>query len=266
MENVDLNAPAFGPNAQKIDSAKSVEVPEATVEETAVESTAVQQEVQPTSESAEEPERVKYSRFKKVYDRAIEAEREAAEWRARAESVASRAEPEREAVSDTPSWWRELYGDSEASNKAWRIQEQAQQQLIEEARQQALEAVQSERQQESVRIRENENTIDESLDALSAYIGRDLSEREQSAVLDIVDEYTPKDDDGNYLGATIPFEKAWDIYELKTQASKAPRQEARDRVAALTGSRTQGEPSVDAEKDKNWNPLDWNAWKKRLQQ
>lgn len=261
---IDLTKPAFGPGSQKIaeDQGETL-APQAEETREVVEPVA-------SAESVEEAEeqKVPYSRFKKFHDRALEAEREAAEWRARAESQSERTyEPHRESEpSEVPSWWRELYGETDASQKAWKIQERANQQLIEEARQQALEAVQSERQQESTRIRQNEETIDEGLDALSDLVGHPLTEREQSAILDIVDEYTPKDDDGNYLGATIPFEKAWEIYELKNQISKAPRQEARNKVASLTGTPTQGEPSADkAEQDKNFNPLDWNAWKKRLQ-
>lgn len=261
-DKIDLNAPAFGVNAQKV---SSLEEPVAPVEEVATEPTEVQKEETPAVESAEEPERVKYSRFKKVYDRAIEAEREAEEWRAKAQSYNTQEPARRESESgDTPSWWNELYGESDAATKAWKIQESANQRLIDEARSQAIEAVQGERQQETARVRENEAVIDKNLDALQDYAGHQLSEREQSAVLDIVDEYTPKDDDGNYLGATIPFEKAWDIYELKQAASKAPRVQSRDRVAALSGSQSQGEPSADAVKNENWNPLDWSAYKKRL--
>lgn len=255
---IDLSKPAWGPNAQKPEDL--VEKPtDSQPEENKVEAAPVE-----PVESVEETEeqKVPYSRFKKFHDRALQAEAEAAEWRSKAQRS---LEPERESESEVPGYWKELYGDSDASLRAWKINERAQQELIEKAEARALEAVQSERQQETERVRSNEELIDQNLEALQDYAGHQLSEREQSAILDIVDEYTPKDDDGNYLGATIPFEKAWDIYELKQQVSKAPRNQSRDRVAALNSSQSQGEPNSDQqEKNTSWNPLDWSAYKKRL--
>lgn len=263
---VDLSKPAWGPGSQKI---SDITAPaEVNTVASQAEEVKVATAVPDTETSVEAPEteeqRVPYSRFKKFRDMALEAQQEVAEWRQKAESLNAR-QPERVSeTGDTPSWWSELYGESDAATKAWKIQESANQRLIDEARSQAIEAVHGERQQETARVRENEEVIDKNLDALQDYAGHQLSEREQSAILDIVDEYTPKDDDGNYLGATIPFEKAWDIYELQQAASKAPRVQSRDRVAALSGSQTQGEPSADAQKNENWNPLDWSAYKKRL--
>jgi hypothetical protein len=45
-------------------------------------------------------------------------------------------------------------------------------------------------------------------------LGRELTENEQIAILDIVDEYTPKDKDGNYLCHLLPFDYAWKVYKL----------------------------------------------------
>lgn len=257
---IDLSKPAWGPGSQKVEDLKdSTEAPVASP----AEDVKVEEPVKPAEsvEEAEAEQRVPYSRFRKFHDRALEAEREAAELRERLASV----KPEPQEQGEVPSYWTELYGESDAAKRAWRINERAQNELIEKARQEALEAVQSERQQEVERISQNEETIDENLENLSALVGRDLTEREQSAVLDIVDEYTPKGNDGNYLGPTIPFEKAWEIYELKSQSQKAPRAEARDKVAALSGTPSRGEPtSEEQERNKSWNPLDWGAYKKRL--
>lgn len=259
---VDLTKPAFGPGSQKINEEPAKETPvlESLPKEEKVEEPVA--EPVKSDDETEEEQKVPYSRFKKFHDRALEAEREAQEWRAKAESITSRPEA-KEAQGDIPSYWVELYGDSEQSKRAWGIQQEANNRLIQEAQQKAVEAVKSERFQEEERVSKNEEAIDAEIDALATYAGRPLTQHEQSQILDIVDEFTPKDDKGNYLGATIPFEKAWDIYELKSQASKAPKAEARNKVAALTGSPTSGEPSSD-EKDKNFNPLDWSAYKKRI--
>jgi hypothetical protein len=57
--------------------------------------------------------------------------------------------------------------------------------------------------------------IDEHLRYLAMDVGRDLTEEEQMAILDIVDEYTPKAKDGNYLCPLLPFDYAWKIYRIK---------------------------------------------------
>lgn len=252
---IDLNAPAFGPNAQKVEDLNK---PEQTAEPAVAEPAKVEEVETPVEET-----KVPYSRFKKFHDRALEAEEEAARWRAEAERYAQTTKVE-QPESDMPSYWRELYGDSDASKKAWSIQKQAYAELREETRKEALEAVRNERLAEVERTEQNIEVLDENFEDLQALVGRELTDKEQAAILDIVDDYTPKDREGNYAGALMPFDKAWEIYELKNQASKIARTTQRDNVAGLTGTRRQGEPDVKAEQDKNWNPLDWNAWKKKL--
>jgi predicted RNA-binding protein len=68
---------------------------------------------------------------------------------------------------------------------------------------------------EDQRIEGNIGIIDEQFLELQEMIGRELTEDEQSEVLDIVDEYTPKDKDGNYLCSLLPFDYAWEIYEVQ---------------------------------------------------
>lgn len=247
-----MNAPAFGPQSEIAASETSVEQP-------------VEQSIE-SEESSVEENRVPYSRFKNIHSRALEAERMAAQYEAELQALRTQQvyrEPVREEAS-LPSYWVEMYGDSAASKRAWEIQQEQNNLIRQQAREEALSAVREEREMESTRISENLETIDERLDALSAFVGRDLSDREQSAILDIVDEYTPQDEDGNYLGEVIPFEKAWEIYELKNQVSASPRKQARNSIAGISGSQTQGETSIGGDKSNNFNPLDWDAWRKRV--
>ena len=65
---------------------------------------------------------------------------------------------------------------------------------------------------EYLELEENVAEIDENMENLVAYIGRDLTEYEECRILEIVDEYTPKDKDGNYSEDLFSFEKAWRIY------------------------------------------------------
>lgn len=262
---IDLNAPAFGEGAQKIE-----EVADETEVKPAIEAKETKEEEKELE--ASEESKVPYSRFKKFHDRALEAERDAAEWRAKAESANEvRREtntPEIDLQDEAYKLWLENFGDNDASRKAWqnnlKINASLEQRAIERAKDEAIKAVQNERENEARQTEDNVKLLDESFEDLSALVGRDLTEKEQNDVLDIVDDYTPKDDDGNYLGELLPFNKAWEIYELKTAAQKVKKAASRNAVAGISANQTQGEAQVDAEKDKTFNPLDWGAWRKRL--
>lgn len=244
---IDLNAPAFGEGAQKI---------EETTEETVVEP--VVEAKEEVLEPSEEESKVPYSRFKKFHDRAIEAERERDEWRTRAE-----IKPTIEAQTELPDFWVKNYGSDENSQEAWKNQLRLNEQIKEEAKQEALEAVRNERYQEDQRTEENIETLDNHLELVAGAAGRDLNEKEESAILDIIDDYTPKDDNGNYMGAILSADKAWEIYELKQQATKGARTKTRDSIASLSGTQTRGEPTI-TDKDASFNPLDWNSYQRRL--
>jgi hypothetical protein len=258
---IDLNKPAFGAGSQTLAELQANLTPDTSVEETVE----IKSE-EDTSEPSVEETKVPYSRFKNIHTRALEAEAEAEKWRLRAEEIENQrtSRAYEEPSSDMPSEWKELYGDSEASEKAWKLQqkrEQAIEQRAYEAGQRGameLESLQRER------IDTNINVIDENFESLSAYVGRDLSEKEQSAILDIVDNYTPKDAHGNYQGAIMDFDKAWEIYELKQNSGKSQTRQSRDNVASLSGTNTQGDTSINTERDKSFNPLDWNAYKNRI--
>ena len=250
-EDINLQAPAFGPGSQKI------EPKEAPVE--ASEEAKPKEEVQ--AESSVEEGKVPYSRFKKFHDEALEARKEAEYWRERAEY---REPAEQKTELDVPDYWQKLYGDSPEAQQAWKIQSEQNEALIGKARQEAIEAVKNERYQEVERIESNVEILDNNFETLSEYVGRDLTEKEQSAILDIVDEFTPKDRDGNYAGDIIPFDKAWEIYELKQERDNSPKKASKNNVASLSGSSSQGNPDQKAEQDKTWNPLDWGAYRRRL--
>jgi hypothetical protein len=251
-EKIDLNAPAFGEGSQPADFLEAVAPIESSVEEPVVEK---------EPEPSQEENKVPYSRFKKFHERAIEAEREAREWQAKYEAN-QRVEPAK-VETDMPDWWEEMYGDSEASMKAYQIHQRQEEATIQRAEERAIAALQERVERESRQTQENIEQIDEQFEDLSSFVGRDLTEKEQSAILDIIDDYTPKGDDGKYLGATLPIDKAWEIYELKNEASKAPQRQSRNNVAALSNSNSQGDPDAE-EKNKNFNPMNWSGWKSRL--
>lgn len=265
MSKVDLNKPAFGPNSQKLNQLEEVKAAPETSEEVKEEK---EPEVEPKESVVEEEEKdeskVPYSRFKKFHERALEAETKAREYESRLNELEARYKEKKESPTfskEMPDYWKEMYGDSEASSKAWSIEQRRQEEILEMAEQRAEErairAMREERGSEERRLNENVQTIDSELERVSDKVGRDLTEKEQSALLDIVDDFTPKDEDGNYVGQTLPMEKAWEIYELKTQGAKIAKQNSRNAAAAPSSSGSEGGTNA-GDKDKNWNPS-WSA-------
>ena len=121
----DLNAPAFGTGAEKVEvaSGETVVEPEKPKEE----------ELAPVEE-----QQVPYSRFKKFHDAAKEAEEEAAYWKAKATAIENEPVQYNE---DLPSQWVKLYGDSDQSKEAWKVQQDLNRQIREDAMKEAREAV-----------------------------------------------------------------------------------------------------------------------------
>ncbi len=68
---------------------------------------------------------------------------------------------------------------------------------------------------EDLRVENNIAVIDQRFSDLAVIIERELTEEEESIILDIVDEFTPKKKDGNYLCSLLPFDYAWEIYQAR---------------------------------------------------
>ncbi len=250
---IDLNKPAFGPSAEP---SESLEEPNAFSDGEGVE--------QNQSGSAEpEENKVPYTRFKKFHDKALAAEKEAMEWKARYEAI-NKPEPASEPNNDD-DWddWVEAYGDSDASRRMYDREMKRRQQMFQSIEERAISALENKRKAEAEAMAKNLEVVDDGLDDLSSYLGRDLTDSEQSELLDIVDEYTPKDDDGNYLGGLMPFDKAWEIYEMKKEYSTSGRRNSRNRIAGISGAQSQGQPSQ-KDVDANYNPQNWGNWRNRF--
>ena len=248
----------------KIDFSKTYAELEPPEGEQKVEQQATVEKAEEVPVISEEETKVPYSRFKKFHDAAKEAEEEALKWKQRAEELEQQKFERREIVveGEVPSWWKELYGDTEVSQKAYKIQSQHEADIASQAEDRAFRRLQETQQAEANRYQENLSSIDEHLELVSAVAGRDLTEDEQSKLLDIVDEFTPKDDDGNYAGSLISPDKAWEIYEMKNQSAHAQRKASRNEVASIISSQSSGEPNADqTEKNKSWNPLSWPDWR-----
>lgn len=261
MKKVDLNAPAFGENAQKLADVQEGAPAEPLVEEPVEKIEKVEEPLENLDEPIEN--KVRYTRFQNVRNRALEAEKEAAFWRAKAEERNDASRNANVPLSEemTPEW-KALYGDSQESKYAYQLELKRQEAIYARAEERAIEAVQRERVESQQHFEQNLTAIDESLEDLEEYVGRPLTQTEQEAVIDIVDEWSPKGEDGKYV-ALIPYEKAWDYYELSHKDSVTATRTSRNAVAARSGASTHGEPSSKAEDDKNFNPS-WGGFRNPL--
>lgn len=267
-DKIDFDAPAFVKTAEAETGSEKT-----TTEVSQTESGENKEQGTSGPEPVVEEQKVPYSRMKTVLDRARDAEREAEEAneryqellqkRERSSSTTDHYEPEK-FTGNLPSYWVKLFGDSESSREAYGLEQDRIAKIEERAEQRALEAIDKRYENENRAIAQNERVLDNRLEDFSMALGRDLTETEQSALLDIVDEYTPTGEDGKYLGELIPFEKAWEVYQLRQGTQQNSARERRGTATSLTSSRSEGEPTSQEKRNETFNPLDWNSYRRRI--
>ena len=79
------------------------------------------------------------------------------------------------------------------------------------------DVIETEADKEAMKVAEDE--IDQHLDRLQEYIGRELVEIERRAVFDIVEENSTKDEEG-YIVLFFSFIQAWKIYKQQVMQLK----------------------------------------------
>lgn len=230
-----------------------VEQEEETQEEEAAPSEAENTEV------AEAP-RVPYSRFEKVNQRAIEAEKELEILKRQlAENpTRSTSEPHQ---GDLPDYWVELYGDSELSRKAWAAEQKRITAIEERAAESAVKNLQKVQQQEAARVEETVEEMENAFQDYGAKLKREFSDAEQSSILDIMDELTPKGEDGNYLVSPLTYlEKSVQFYDLQNQSVLSKKRAAKQKAAALTGGGSEGAPA-ESNPSSHFVGGNWDSWR-----
>ena len=209
-----------------------------------------------TSDESADESKVPYSRFKKFHDLAKEAQEQAAYWREQAEQRTQRQESSRyeapapsniEPQFQGTDWerFKTLYGgaDENAVKEAYRLEMQRISAVEERATQRAIEAMEQRAGAEQKAYQQNLSVLDENLEAAADIMGRALKPDEELAILEIQDDYSPKDRNGR-IEALLPIEKAVEIYEMQSARSQAPRRQARNAIAGLSGSSSGGDTSV----------------------
>lgn len=204
-----------------------------------------------------DPPRVPYSRFETVNERAIRAEeqlrimREEREQERLAQAAAT-------TDAGLPSYWVELYGDSDTSKKAYQLRQQE----LKEEREQLRTALREDMQREQAEAEQRtEDTVEDwstKIDEFATTHKRKFTEAQTDALLDVMDELTPKDEDGNYIVEPIQYlPQAVELYDLRMERATAKQKESRKNTAKLTSAKSEGVPVA--------KPGEWDGnWEKKL--
>lgn len=224
--------------------------PEPVVEET-VDSTPTEI----TEEVEVEEAKVPKSRFLTMHQRAVEAEKRLREYEAERSQQPEIAVQETE-TTELPNYWIEMFGDSDASVQAFQAEQKRLATIEERAAERAYQRLEGREKEEEARTKEIVDGFDQAFEELSIVADKDFTDDEQVAILDIVEEYSPKDKDGKMLrDYLLPLDKAYEIYSIRNEAKTSAKREARTQVASLTGARSEGSPSGPAVSD--WKPGQW---------
>lgn len=214
-------------------------------------------EIVPEAASTEEVEEAKVpkSRFLTMHSRAIEAEKLLAQ--ERAERAQQTAEPAHAAVpTELPNYWIEMFGDSEASVQAFEAEQARLAAIEEKAADRAFERLTSREKEEEARTQEIVQSFDKAFEELGIGQDHEFTDEEQVAILDVVEELSPKDKDGKLLREfLLPLDKAYEIYSVRNEAKSSGKRAARDSVAGLTGARSEGSASTPSAAP--WQPGQW---------
>lgn len=223
-------------------------------------------EAEPEAEAEEEdkgaaveqdPPRVPYSRFESVNEARIEAEAklrlfEEAQERERLEKAAVKS-PE-----GLPAYWVKLYGDSDASQEAYALRQQE----LTDIRQSLQSSIREDMVKEQAESEQRTETlVDEwsnQIDDFAAKNKRKFTDGDTDAILDVMDELTPKDTDGSYIVEPIQFlARAVELHDLRTEKATAAKKASKQATAQLTAAKGEGALVTPT---KEWD----GDWRKKL--
>lgn len=137
-----------------------------------------------------------------------------------------------EATPQMPKWFELAFGNNPELYKEY-LADQAQNRAA--IKEEALREYRESAAAEKAEVEKWSKEIDKRLSDLSDTKGIEMTKSLRNEILAVVSEYSPKDANGNFLGDFIPFEKAYEIIELRRKATPAPVDaNARKQVAANT--------------------------------
>lgn len=237
-------------------------VPEAATEpEPKEEPTPAEEQAQENPEPEEE--KVPKSRFRTVHQRAVEAEKRLRQLEAELEE---REEPEEPIADDETirKHYVDIFGENELTDKLYKAELSRLRSLEERAAERAFERLSQREEQEQQVIEQRVESFDQAFEELSALEGKDFTDDEQVGILDIVDEFSPKDERGRiYADYLMPLDKAYEIYQMRTAPKAQAKKQERNAVAALTNARSEGTPTGSSDAD--WQPNQDRRWWNKVQ-
>ena len=185
------------------------------------------------SENTPEVERVPYSRFKKVKDDAdaLKSQVEALEqFKTQFEQNAQTS-----ASVTLPPEFQAIYGNDDAAVAEYHRQ----QRVLEERDSLLLQKFEQKRADDVKKQKDLEDSMVEDINSRLAGLREKGLKFKKNELLEVVNEYTPKDKNGNFLGEFIDFEKAHEILELrKSSVTPSKKSIARKDVAAAASTGT----------------------------
>ncbi len=227
-------------------------VPETVTEPVSPENT------EPTVVEPVEEEKVPKSRFLTMHQRAVEAEKALRAFEAekanRSEPVQSLGEDE-----DLKKFYTDTFGEGELTEKLYKNELARLASIEEKAAERAFERFNRMGQEQEEVINQRVESFDRAFEELGIVEGKDFSDEEQVALLEIVEEYSPKDKDGKLIGDfLLPLDRALEIYKLKAEPIVQAKKQERNAVASLSGARSEGGTIMS--NDADWQPGQDRRW------
>lgn len=210
-------------------------------------------------DAAADKARIPYSRFETVNEEKIRAQERV---KYLEEQLASKTPEAQTEELDLPSEWVELYGNSDEAKRAYGLQMSLNERMQEQAAQKAVEMIEGRKTDQEKIVQENLQVIEQELTSFSDTLGRKLTEGEENAILNIQDEFTPKDEDGRYLSKLLSPDKAFEIHTLRQAQTVAKTKQSKNRVLAVTGANSEADSSNASGKD--YNSQAWGSWRDKL--
>lgn len=234
------------------DSPSSESVPEMVVNESIPEAEAVN-EPDPVDE-----EKVPKSRFLTMHQRAIEAEKALRQFEA---ERANAPEPVLSLTDDADlrNFYIETFGETEAAEKLYQNELARLNSIEEKAAERAFQRFSKMGEEQEKVINERVKSFDRAFEELGVVEGKEFTDNEQVAMLNIVEEYSPKDAQGQLIGEfLLPLDRAYEIYKLKSTPIVEAKRTERNKVASLQGGGSEGSPSNSTDAD--WQPGQDRRW------
>lgn len=160
------------------------------------------------------------------------------------DAILERVQPKSE--QELADWYKELFGDDPAVRGNYAKFEAWQKQREKQLEDNLLKRIRDEQLQAQEAVTTWESKIENQLASLESVTHESFTgesaeaKRNRAELLKVVQEYTPKDDKGNFATDFIPFDKAYEIVKLKRSIQKEPQRQAQRQAATRTAQDTHG--------------------------